>query len=123
MDAEGNEVSVKITRIQGLDCLCDPPMEQTPARGQELRVDDASDPLVYEIQAADHLVQDLTADELFHTVGCCRLATRGRALEEAELEAVPDHGANRSKVACHLAQAFEPSGDHPPHPLDDRQPS
>src|SRR6266545_2318820 len=102
MEAEGNEVSVKILGVLSLDCLGDPPMEQTPARGQQFRVDDASDPLVDEVEAAGHPVQDLTTDELFHTVGGRRLVTRGGALKQAELEPAPDDGPGRGKVSCHL---------------------
>ena len=112
---------VEIAGVQGLDRLGDLAVEQAPARAHESRIDGGADPLVDEIEAARHLVQDLPADELFHPRGGGRLVARGRAQEEIELELAADDGPDRGQIARRLAQAVEPPGGHLPHVLGEWQ--
>ncbi len=107
VDAEGHEMWVEVGRMELFERLGDLPMEQAATRAHELRVDDAPDPLVDEVEPARYLVHHLPADELFHARGRCRLLEPGRALEEAELEASPDDRPHPRQLSRHLAQPVE----------------
>src|SRR5215813_1248562 len=121
VDRNGMRMQVVVAGVLGLECVGDLPVKQAATWSYELGVDDTSQPLMQEIEAARHLVQDLSADELLDTGSRCRLVEPRCTAQQAELEVPPDDRPHRRELTGAIAQSVESPDDDPSYAFGERQ--